>query len=1268
MPTRKRRSTSSPPVSPFLSEESGSKLDPCPLCNAQASSVEDMRTHLLTHPRTSLVTYRETLSDRFNLILCPTCTNKPVLCLSKKGFAIHKAYHPALSHRPKNSVLIQKHFSLPESTLATWSSSLSWLLSLPAEPPSFRYSLFPLITPSLRQQVSDSLLQWLFLIREAAESTPAESSTPLPEFESTVGPFITLFFIFEALILAPPGPNEPHVYKKLIPHRLHLLRQGHVKLLYENSFCRPPVPLSTKIPSPEVIGSHVEQAIRHGDFHRATALLQGEPRVALTPHMLAKLEALHPDPVPPPFDAVDLAPGVPPVDLAPFKLHLFGQTLSSSVRGKAPGFLADSPDLLIHVGLSRVPGKDVDGGSLLGYLAGLFLSLKVPPHLWLFLNTNCVMALHKDFANDPEKIRPIGMGTAFRRALGRHIVFAFSKDFASYFVPLDQFAIGISGGTEFVAGSILHAMESMLQTSPNRPSYQEPKAILQLDLVNFFNSVSRPATRRELAANFPDLLALYEHLYPTEGNRVWCMLPDGTWHTFFQRVGSAQGDPLGPFFSCLPLASLLHKLKNALAIRQAARHILASRRSSSSSSRSIPSIVPQYMDDINQVTSLQDVGFTFRFLDRHGPTEGCVLSREKNKICLSVTGSFDFSQLSPSLRSELEWCARTFCTKSSTLFELHGLKVLGTPLGHPTFVRQVLQDKLCEIGNLLSLATSRIKSPQSRFYLFLKSIQHKASFFQLADGVLSDTIFFQINASSQYIDGLSSLYQEFLRNLSRIPALDIPTYSLRLGALPVREGGMAINDPAHSAFGCFTRPFLRFIRSVLLGIVIPSKLKELPTNSKVSHLPRSVLRVPLGKSFRSFFHFRAGLPSYDKTFEVLELLSPSTSRGTWLSLAEEPFPALKQCLQKLSLVRFEDSLVHAPDSFQSVQASLRSSLTSQALTSLPLTLKGCRIPANLFTIAFCRKLRLPLQPEPCPCHRCRSPIDIFGDHFFAHRCSNKILLHNRIRDTIFDIIRVLGPMSGLCASDRHVFWEPSGLLTNFPTLRPADVGVALLPEALTNPSSHLLIDITAVGSPDVSPRDSPLFSLSRHHQQAECLKFAGHSRNEMTPGQLAQAILDQKYSLLPATFDPGGSIGPALAGFLWPASHRPCTFPPLNSPSPPRPSNPPGRTLRDDCYSSVASFGLLCRADIAWRKEHGDLPFTRFINALLPSHWAAQTLGLNLVLAISRQIACYETNAFILQPEHILYTSSYRPRTIRTLQFLSSVYQTRATFVARGVG
>jgi hypothetical protein len=222
-------------------------------------------------------------------------------------------------------------------------------------------------------------------------------------------------------------------------------------------------------------------------------------------------------------------------------------------------------------------------------------------------------------------------------------------------------------------------------------------------------------------------------------------------------------------------------------------------------------------------------------------------------------------------------------------------------------------------------------------------------------------------------------------------------------------------------------------------------------------------------------------------------------------------------------------------------------------TSLPFQnynrkVKCNRLSNNTFSIMLKRKLRLPLFPThqpPVICHnrRCKKQLDPWGDHLFNHNCFHKSRLHNCIRDTIHHVVSSLGPMAGLCHSDKDITIETPALVPGYPDKRPADVGIAIIPSTLSPkpdlPISTIAIDVTC---PQVTFESSPNAATSQSHPTNKHLseihrssirtKFNGTSSGHTINAQYMKTLNETGTAIMPFTIDSFGAIGPTAHKFL----------------------------------------------------------------------------------------------------------------------------------------
>jgi hypothetical protein len=134
--------------------------------------------------------------------------------------------------------------------------------------------------------------------------------------------------------------------------------------MYENIFSHNILPSIPKAHTPDYINRLVEQAVRNSGYTTAVAQLNPLPRASLTQPLIQVIERLQPPPV---HDNTLPQDAQPP----PLTTH----TLNASKRGKAPGFLSDSPDVLLLLRhLQCLHSPEETGATLTAHFLSLFLT------------------------------------------------------------------------------------------------------------------------------------------------------------------------------------------------------------------------------------------------------------------------------------------------------------------------------------------------------------------------------------------------------------------------------------------------------------------------------------------------------------------------------------------------------------------------------------------------------------------------------------------------------------------------------------------------------------------------------------------------------------------------------------------------------------------------------------------------------------------------------------------------------------------------------
>jgi hypothetical protein len=239
-------------------------------------------------------------------------------------------------------------------------------------------------------------------------------------------------------------------------------------------------------------------------------------------------------------------------------------------------------------------------------------------------------------------------------------------------------------------------------------------------------------------------------------------------------------------------------------------------------------------------------------------------------------------------------------------------------------------------------------------------------------------------------------------------------------------------------------------------------------------------------------------------------------------------------------------------------------------------------------------------------------MDKYGDHLFNCIKHAKTSMHNRIQDSLFLVLRNICPYAALTQIRHDTAREPSGMLPNFPFLRPADIAVKLADDS----HDFLLLDVTTIPFPSQISR-IPSLSLASHHEVYENRKFCRREQKEEAISIMTSMQLNRQ-QLIPITVDPGGNFGPLATKLLWGSNSSTVT-------TRLQPSTWDDRTkhaLHRDISQSMlkdtldhSPSNLLRQADKGWKIQQGGLPFTRHDDT--PGNWGHHVISHNTNLAMT---------------------------------------------------
>ena len=1188
--------------------------------------------HLLDH----------SICHNINLYTCThnNCAPHPGrLFTSKRALDDHNAtHHPVLHCHPSTTTAspsistdIIFHSHAHSHLINNWATAIPFILThYDHPPPHFRSTWLRLIQGNNLKRFH---LLHVKIIESILHSHTIDSSAP----------FWWLLFHIELLILAPTHLHnrDNTSVASVIRNRLDDLQSGNIEQLFKDAFAIHS--RSTHNPPPHNDGNRAAQLAANADnFRTAIARLNStNPIAVITKNNISTVKKLYSNPVP------HRTFSAPPIPIQ--QHHLPGDicnTIRRAPKHKGTGINADSIDIFSAL----VKLKDNHINHTIQDLFTLIYHGQIPTIAKKFFTDTYLFCLHKD-TNDPNKLRPIGIPTATRRIIASHIAFTLRDKFAHHLLPFN-YAVGVAGGMDFIIKTIQLSIERHI-IQPQHHDTTPTRAALFIDLTNMFNNVSREELFDIINTNFPELIPIATLIYDSPST-VHYKYNTSTWNNISMTEGVNQGCPLSSTFAALVMNRVLQPLDTIL--RQRAHDRLTNGDKGDDGFGGITHLFA-WVDDISATVPLVDIPTFLSTLDELGKQRGCFINPTKSRILTSCNNTSIIPQLqrtNPALATAITNAITTYSHikhPNNTIERVEltsGFRLLGTPVGSPTFATEFYNEQLATAFHLTDMNT-QISDLQTRLQLFATCIIQKLPHLLSSEVMHHLPLTFDPQLWPTYTGslglGIHNIIDTFLQHLLTTDTL--PDHAKYICHLPVNNGGLGILFPRHRATSDYVITMTTAIRRATEGFrpspdVNPTILHPSITNLfDINSNPNStcLLRYHLLLPAIANTACPDSCPPNERLQHFQTKLSPKSMRSY----------TKKYCANILTALTYETTVTNTPE-HSHLLPSILNPQTSYPLISMNRSTPANRLPNWSFRIALQRKLRLPIydptNPPHCPCGITH---DAYGDHAFRCKKHNKTSAHHFIRDSWASALQPALALAGYINPNSKLQTETPNLCPSDITARPFDF--SFNPDPHPTDPSHCSCPYTTIGA-DVTithSRDPSSINLTpdvqqiltaaadQHLQSVEKKKFMRGNRKVHDPisnttrtvfgEDVIGDLLHANAILIPIVFDPHGNWGPTTQALL---STPKTIIPPLSF----RSTNPNARTMHHRSTNHPSPTGILLAADAFWRL-HPTRQFYGFSHtAPTPQIHTIQQLGLAITKAFSVHLRNATRRSVHFPPRH----------------------------------
>jgi hypothetical protein len=241
-----------------------------------------------------------------------------------------------------------------------------------------------------------------------------------------------------------------------------------------------------------------------------------------------------------------------------------------------------------------------------------------------------------------------------------------------------------------------------------------------------------------------------------------------------------------------------------------------------------------YVDDNNNIIHYQDVDFFFDEFTKLAKPRGCNLNALKTRILTSTNGSSPLPQLqltNPQLATSVQSAINKYSiTKAATpdappvpVELLDGFRLLGAPVGSPSFARQFCLEQAAAAFEAANKLTTSVPDLQTRLRLFaqctIQKLPHLLGYDVMHHLPLTHPMagLGWESFEGPLIDCTNNLIATFFKQLLQLPT-SLPQHSLFIAQLGLSQGGLGLIRPTARAIPDFVLTMAKATNYATQGI------------------------------------------------------------------------------------------------------------------------------------------------------------------------------------------------------------------------------------------------------------------------------------------------------------------------------------------------------------------------------------------------------------------------------------------------------------------